>query len=153
MRGSRTGSWTAALLAASGLALAVAAVAAGEARAQLADPPLGWDMWDPGWKRRDSWRPERMGQRRAERPQVHLSAFHAFMEIGLHQLHDQPAALAVDVLMGEDGVEDDVGEDVDGGGDVLVEDLHVEADGLLAGAGVDVGADGVSFAGGVAPAL
>ncbi len=56
------------------------------------------------------------------------------------------AALAVDVVMGKDGVEDDVGKDVDGGGDVLVEDLDVEADGFLAGESVDVAADGVDFA-------
>jgi mono/diheme cytochrome c family protein len=62
MKGSRTGSWIAALLAASSIVLAVAAVASGEARAQLAEPPLGWDMWDPDWTRRDAWQPDRMDQ-------------------------------------------------------------------------------------------
>jgi mono/diheme cytochrome c family protein len=40
--------------------LGVGFLAAGESGAQLADPPLGWDMWDPGWMRRDSWQPDRM---------------------------------------------------------------------------------------------
>jgi hypothetical protein len=35
-------------------------------------------------------------------------------------------------------VEDEVGEEVKGGGDVFVEDLDVEADGLLAGKGVEM---------------
>lgn len=45
-------------LAAVGLGLAF--LYAEDSGAQLADPPLGWDMWDPGWTRRDSWQPERM---------------------------------------------------------------------------------------------
>jgi mono/diheme cytochrome c family protein len=54
--------WVAALLAACGLGLAFAALHPGNPGAQLAEPPLGWDMWDPGWTRRDDWRPERMEQ-------------------------------------------------------------------------------------------
>ena len=57
------------------------------------------------------------------------------------------AALADDFLGGEDGVEDEIGEDVECGGDVLVEDFHVEADGFLAGEGVEIASDGVDFAG------
>lgn len=53
---SRT-SWVALIAAA---ALGVALLDAGEIGAQLADPPLGWDMWDPGWTRRDSWQRDRM---------------------------------------------------------------------------------------------
>ena len=48
--------WSA--LVAAGLGVALLAV--DESRAQLADPPLGWDMWDPGWTQRDSWQPDRM---------------------------------------------------------------------------------------------
>ena len=62
-------------------------------------------------------------------------------------LFEDDAALAGDVLGGEDRVEDEVGEDVEGGGDVLVEDLDVEADGFFAGEGVEVAADGVDLAG------
>ena len=50
--------WWAAWLAGLGLALAVAALDPGGAGAQLRDPPLGWDMWDPGG--RELWEPERM---------------------------------------------------------------------------------------------
>ncbi len=52
-----------------------------------------------------------------------------------------------DVVGGEGGVEDEVGEEVEGGGDVFVEDLDVEADGFFAGEGVEVATDGVDFAG------
>jgi mono/diheme cytochrome c family protein len=46
-----------------GFGLAVAALGPGGARAQLQEPPLGWDMWDPGWTRRDVWdEPDRMDQ-------------------------------------------------------------------------------------------
>ena len=44
-------------------------------------------------------------------------------------------------------MEDEVGEEVESGGDVVVENLEVEADGLFAGEGVEVAADGVDFAG------
>ena len=62
MNQSRKASWVAALLMAVGMGLAFAAVHASTARAQLRDPPLGWDMWDPGWMRRDSWDPQRADQ-------------------------------------------------------------------------------------------
>ena len=62
-------------------------------------------------------------------------------------LFEDDALLAGDVLGGEGGVEDEVGEEVECGGDVLVEDLDVEADGLFAGEGVEVAADGVDLAG------
>ena len=47
-----------ALLAAVGFGAAL--LGAGESGAQLENPPLGWDMWDPGWMQRDSWEPDRM---------------------------------------------------------------------------------------------
>ena len=61
MTRSRNGSWRAALVALC-LGLAFAAAPSGETGAQLRDPPLGWDMWDPGWTQRDTWHPERMDQ-------------------------------------------------------------------------------------------
>src|ERR1700734_2931026 len=60
---------------------------------------------------------------------------------------EDDAALAGDFLGGEDRVEDEVGEDVEGGRDVLVEDLDIEADSFFAGKGVEVATDGVDFAG------
>jgi len=36
-----------------------------------------------------------------------------------------------DVVGREGGVEDEVGEEIEGGGDVFVEDLEVEADGFF----------------------
>ena len=62
-------------------------------------------------------------------------------------LFEDDAALAGDLLGGEDGVQHEIGENVEGGGNVLVEHLDVEADGLLAGEGVEIAADGVDFAG------
>jgi mono/diheme cytochrome c family protein len=56
---ARNRTWLA-LLAAVGLGAAL--LMAGESGAQLADPPLGWDMWDPSWTRRDTWRPEHMDE-------------------------------------------------------------------------------------------
>ena len=44
-------------------------------------------------------------------------------------LFEDDALLAGDVLGGEGGVEDEVGEEVERGCDVLIEDLDVEADG------------------------
>lgn len=49
----------------------VALLHAEDSPAQLADPPLGWDMWDPGWTRRDSWRPERMDDALSQRMTRH----------------------------------------------------------------------------------
>jgi len=62
MSRSRKASWVATVLAAVGLGVAGAALEPGEAAAQLRDPPLGWDMWDPGWTRRETWDPERMDE-------------------------------------------------------------------------------------------
>ncbi len=62
-------------------------------------------------------------------------------------LFEDDALFAGELVGGEGGVEDEVGEDVEGGGDVLVEDFDIEADGLFAGEGVEVAADGVDFAG------
>ena len=62
-------------------------------------------------------------------------------------LFEDDALFLGDVFGGEGGVEDEVGEEVEGGGDVFVEDLDVEADGFFAGEGVEVAADGVDFAG------
>jgi len=55
----RKASWIAALLVAFGLGLGSVVLDPGGARAQLRDPPLGWDMWDPDWMRRDRWDPQR----------------------------------------------------------------------------------------------
>ena len=52
-------------------------------------------------------------------------------------------------VRGEDGVEHQVGQHVEGDGHVFGERLDVEADGFLAGEGVEVAADGVHFAGDV----
>ncbi len=59
------------------------------------------------------------------------------------------AAFALDVGVGEGGVEDEVTEDVESDGGVVGEGLDGEADGFLAGVGVEVAADGVHFAGDV----
>jgi mono/diheme cytochrome c family protein len=59
---SRKVSLVAAPLVALSMGLAYTALYPSEARAQLRDPPLGWDMWDPGWMRRDSWDPQRADQ-------------------------------------------------------------------------------------------
>jgi mono/diheme cytochrome c family protein len=57
---SRSASWIVTVLATLGVGLIFGAVYPGGVRAQLRDPPVGWDMWDPGWTRRDVWRPDRM---------------------------------------------------------------------------------------------
>ena len=64
-------------------------------------------------------------------------------------LFENDAAFAGDVFGGEDRIEHQVGEDVERRRDVLVENLHVEADRLFAGEGVEVAADGVDLAGDV----
>ena len=64
-------------------------------------------------------------------------------------LFEDDAAFALDFGGGEDGIEHQVGEDVERDGHVVGERLDVEADGLLAGEGVEVAADGVHFAGDV----
>ncbi len=62
-------------------------------------------------------------------------------------LFEDDALLALDLLGGEGGVKDKVGEDVEGRGDVLVQNLDVETDVLFAGKGIEVAADGVDLAG------
>ena len=57
---SRKASWAPALMAVLGLGLTVATFDPGAPRAQLRDPPPGWDMWYPGWTREDVWQPDRM---------------------------------------------------------------------------------------------
>ena len=57
---SRRRFWVAGLGAAFGLGLALVGFHPGGAGAQLRDPPLGWDAWDPGWTQRDVWEPDRM---------------------------------------------------------------------------------------------
>ena len=64
-------------------------------------------------------------------------------------LFEDDATLALDVGRVEDGIQDEVAEDVEGDGDVLGEGLDVEADSFLAGEGVEVAADGVHFPGDV----
>ena len=59
------------------------------------------------------------------------------------------AALAFDFGRGEDGIENQVGENVERDGHVVSERLDVEADGFFAGESVEVAADGVHFAGDV----
>ena len=59
------------------------------------------------------------------------------------------ALLALKVGLREVGVKNEVGEDVEGLGGVLVQYLDVEADGLFAGEGVEITADGVDLAGDV----
>ncbi len=64
--------------------------------------------------------------------------------VGLHfDLFENDALFLLDVLLGEPRIEHQVGQDVEGLGEVLVQDLGVEADQFLAGKGVEVAADGV----------
>ena len=69
-----------------------------------------------------------------------------FVDLDLFEDH---AALALDVSGGEDGIEHQVGEHVEGDGHMVGQRLDVEADGFLAGEGVEVAADGVHLAGDV----
>ena len=62
-------------------------------------------------------------------------------------LFEDHAALAGDLLRGEDRVQHQVREHIERGRNVLVEHLDVEADGFLAGESVEIAADGVDFAG------
>ena len=62
MSRSRQVPWVAALLAACALGLTALTVGGSGAKAQMQAPPFGWDMWDPGWTRRDVWQSERMDQ-------------------------------------------------------------------------------------------
>ncbi len=68
------------------------------------------------------------------------------VHLDLFQNH---AALALDVGVGENRVEDQVGEHVQGDGHVVSQRLDVEADGFLAGEGVQVAADRIHLAGNV----
>lgn len=77
MRRSRRVAWGAGLLAACGLGLAVLDPVG--AQAQLRDPPLGWDMWDPDWMRRDRWDRERADRALRWR----MTRHQAFLEDGV----------------------------------------------------------------------
>ncbi|HSE06158.1 MAG TPA: cytochrome c [Methylomirabilota bacterium] len=57
---SRRGLWVAGLGVAFGLGLVLVAFDPTPAGAQLRDPPLGWDAWDPGRTQREVWQPDRM---------------------------------------------------------------------------------------------
>jgi mono/diheme cytochrome c family protein len=63
-----------------GLGLALAALESGGARAQLEEPPLGWDMWDPGWTRRDVWQEP---ARRDESLRWRMTRHRAFLRDGV----------------------------------------------------------------------
>jgi hypothetical protein len=62
-------------------------------------------------------------------------------------LFEDYAALASDVLGGECGMQDEIGENLKRDGNVFVEYLDVEADALFGGEGVHVAADGIDLAG------
>ena len=62
---------------------------------------------------------------------------------------ENDAALALDFGRGEDGIENEVGENVERDGHVVSERFDVEADSLFSGESVEVAADGVHFAGDV----
>lgn len=79
MRRSREAQLAAALLAMLSIGLGAVPLYPSEAEAQLRDPPLGWDMWDPGWTQRDTWRPERMDRNLRWRMTRHW----AFMQDGV----------------------------------------------------------------------
>jgi hypothetical protein len=57
------------------------------------------------------------------------------------------AAFAGDVIGGECGMQDEVGKNFKGNGNVFVKHLDVEADALFGGEGVHVAADGIDLAG------
>ena len=61
-------------------------------------------------------------------------------------LFENDAALAHDVFVVEDRVQHQVGENVERRGNMLIENLEVEADGLFAGECVEVSADRIDFA-------
>ena len=70
---------------------------------------------------------------------------------GIVQVHldffEDNLAFFVDVVGIEFGAQNEVGEDVEGDGQMLVEDLGVEADLFLGGEGVEHAADGIHFTG------
>jgi len=84
-------------------------------------------------------RPETAGENVVEKifgiVQIHLDFF------------EDDLALFLNVVGIELGTKDEIGDDVKGDGEVLVEDLGVEADLFLGGEGVEHAADGVHFAG------
>jgi hypothetical protein len=61
-------------------------------------------------------------------------------------LFQNDAALAQDVFIVEDRVQNQVGENVERSGDMLIENLEIEADGFFARECVQVSTDGVDFA-------
>ncbi len=61
-------------------------------------------------------------------------------------LFDDHAAFADDVGGIEDGIQNQVAQNIERGGDMLVEHLDVEADAFLGGEGVHVAADGIDLA-------
>ena len=69
-----------------------------------------------------------------------------FVDLDLFQNH---TALALDVRGGEDRVKHQVGQHIQSDGHVVAQRLDVEADGFLAGKGVQVAADRVHLAGNV----
>lgn len=71
VRLTRSGAWRIAPLVAVAVALACWGVQPGGVRAQLLDPPAGWDMWDPEWTQRDVWAPDRMDASTRERMTRH----------------------------------------------------------------------------------
>jgi hypothetical protein len=71
--------------------------------------------------------------------------------VGIVLIHfyffEDDAALFRDVAGIEDGMEDEIAEDIHGERKVLIEDFDVEADAFLGGEGVHVAADGIDLAG------
>src|SRR5215467_3259977 len=70
---------------------------------------------------------------------------------GVVQVHfdffEDDLALLLDVFRIEFGAEDEVGNHVEGDGEMLIEDFGVEADLLFGSKGVEHAADGIHFAG------
>jgi len=62
-------------------------------------------------------------------------------------LFEDDAALALDVRRGKGRIQDQVGQNIQGNGDMLSQGLDVEADGFLAGEGVQVAANGIHLTG------
>ena len=72
---------------------------------------------------------------------------------GIVQIHldffEDDLALFINVAGIELGTKDEIGDDVESNGEMLVEDLGVEADLFLGGEGIEHAADGIHFAGDV----
>jgi hypothetical protein len=77
---------------------------------------------------------------------VHQHVRIVLVDLDLFQNH---AALALDVRQAQDRVQHQVGQHIQGDGHMVGQRLDVEADGLLAGEGVQVAADRVHLAGNV----